>query len=276
MEPRRHCLIPCRSSAWGARGRSRPRCVEREQREGQACRSPQQTAQRAAHVAAEGFEQSPNVVFHPTILRLLRRSGCSIGLPKACQASAGTNSLILRPLRRGSHRADVPGPGQDIPYVGDASRLSILDAPSSAMDSWKNGKVRHMHLTEDSGKVVLLVTMRPEEAVRVISCRRATVSEREALFSETGYREGQSARVVHETLPENDAACATSTARTVLAGRRAGIRGRPHWALSPALSADSNRAGRDFTRLPFEHSVPPCATRNWLSGDSPTSGGTDR
>ena len=59
--------------------------------------------------------------------------------------------------------------------------------------SMKDGEVRHTHLTVDEGgKVVLIVTtMRPNETVRVISCRRASESERVEFLSMTGYGESE-------------------------------------------------------------------------------------
>lgn len=54
----------------------------------------------------------------------------------------------------------------------------------------EGGEVRHMHMTVDDGKVVLMVTtMRSDETVRIISFRRASESEREEFFRQTGFRE---------------------------------------------------------------------------------------
>ena len=55
------------------------------------------------------------------------------------------------------------------------------------------GEIRHRHMgVDDSGKVIFVVTtMRPDETVRIISCRRASPEEREEFFSNTGYREPQ-------------------------------------------------------------------------------------
>jgi uncharacterized DUF497 family protein len=55
----------------------------------------------------------------------------------------------------------------------------------------EGGEVRHMHMSvDDCGKVVIMVTtMRPNETVRIISFRRASESEREEFFRNTGFRE---------------------------------------------------------------------------------------
>jgi uncharacterized DUF497 family protein len=64
--------------------------------------------------------------------------------------------------------------------------------PCYTSDGYREGgEVRHMHMgVDDSGKIVLMVTtMRPGEAVRVISYRRASATERECFCRNTGYRE---------------------------------------------------------------------------------------
>ncbi len=54
----------------------------------------------------------------------------------------------------------------------------------------ENGETRHMHMSaDDSGNVVLMVTtMRPDEAVRIISFRRANENECMIFQQHTGYR----------------------------------------------------------------------------------------
>jgi len=62
--------------------------------------------------------------------------------------------------------------------------------PYLVSDSFiENGEVRHMHLSvDDSGTVVLMVTtMRSDEAVRVISFRRASEHECSIFQKMTGY-----------------------------------------------------------------------------------------
>ena len=55
----------------------------------------------------------------------------------------------------------------------------------------ENGEVRYMHMSvDDEDHVVLMVvTMRPDETVRVISFRRASPQEREEFKSLTGFAE---------------------------------------------------------------------------------------
>ncbi len=65
-------------------------------------------------------------------------------------------------------------------------------APYAVSDAFiENDEVRHMHLSvDDSGYVVLMVTtMRSDEAVRVISFRRAHKGERAKFQELTGYIE---------------------------------------------------------------------------------------
>ena len=67
-----------------------------------------------------------------------------------------------------------------------------LKRPMVTSDAFReDNEVRHMHMTvDDSSHVVLMVTtMRPNETVRVISYRRASKSEAEVFFVNTGYRE---------------------------------------------------------------------------------------
>jgi uncharacterized DUF497 family protein len=64
--------------------------------------------------------------------------------------------------------------------------------PHAVSDAFvEKGEVRHMHLSvDDSRKVVLMVTtMRPNETVRVISFRRASEQERLKFHELTGYDE---------------------------------------------------------------------------------------
>src|SRR5688500_18540471 len=50
----------------------------------------------------------------------------------------------------------------------------------------EGGEVRHMHMSVDDGKVVLMVTtMRADETVRIISFRPASEEEREQFYQHT-------------------------------------------------------------------------------------------
>lgn len=67
--------------------------------------------------------------------------------------------------------------------------LPIEAKPFMTSDSFiENGEVRHMHMgLDDGGHVVLFVTtMRDDETVRILSFRRATETERETFFRNTG------------------------------------------------------------------------------------------
>lgn len=69
--------------------------------------------------------------------------------------------------------------------------------PYAVSDAFiENGEYRHMHLSvDDQGQVVLMVTtMRPNEAVRVISFREANVDERETFRRLTGFVESKACR----------------------------------------------------------------------------------
>jgi uncharacterized DUF497 family protein len=62
--------------------------------------------------------------------------------------------------------------------------------PHAISDAFlEKGEQRHMHLTIDDGdRVVLMVTtMRPDETVRVMSCREASPKERENFRLLTGF-----------------------------------------------------------------------------------------
>lgn len=63
--------------------------------------------------------------------------------------------------------------------------------PSMTSDGFmEGGEVRHMHMSvDDSGKVVLMTTMRANETVRIMSFRRASEEEREQFYQNTGFRE---------------------------------------------------------------------------------------
>ena len=68
-------------------------------------------------------------------------------------------------------------------------------SPCMTSDAFIEGdEVRHMHMgVDDRGKVIQMVTtMRPNETVRIISFRRASLEERECFRTITGYveREG--------------------------------------------------------------------------------------
>jgi uncharacterized DUF497 family protein len=69
--------------------------------------------------------------------------------------------------------------------------LPVQQPPFMTSDAFlENDEVRHMHMTvDDSGYVVFFVTtMRNDEAVRVISFRRASAKEREEFCTHTGFR----------------------------------------------------------------------------------------
>ena len=53
----------------------------------------------------------------------------------------------------------------------------------------KNNEIRHKHMTvDDNSQIVFMVTtMRPEETVRVISLRKASITERKEFTRLTGY-----------------------------------------------------------------------------------------
>jgi len=67
--------------------------------------------------------------------------------------------------------------------------LPLPQPPTMSRDASTAGERRHEHVTVDHhGDVVFLVTtMRPEETIRIISCRRASVDERAAFETHTGH-----------------------------------------------------------------------------------------
>ena len=70
--------------------------------------------------------------------------------------------------------------------------LPVGGPPCMTSDGFvEEGEIRHMHMAvDDCGKVVLMVTtMRPDETVRVISFRRASVHDRERFSANTGFFE---------------------------------------------------------------------------------------
>ncbi len=72
--------------------------------------------------------------------------------------------------------------------------LPINTKPFATNDAFKEGgEVRHMHMgIDDDGNVVFMVTtMRPDEAVRVISFRRANKKEKNLFHRLTGYRRSE-------------------------------------------------------------------------------------
>lgn len=75
-------------------------------------------------------------------------------------------------------------------YLLERWLLPIPSTPFITSDSINtNGEIRHQHIgIDDENNIVFIVTtMRPDEAVRVISFRRASESERNIFTAHTGY-----------------------------------------------------------------------------------------
>lgn len=68
--------------------------------------------------------------------------------------------------------------------------LPAVQPPFIIADAGTPDERRHLLMTIDDGKVVfIVVTMRPDESIRIISFRRASPDERADFAAHTGFRE---------------------------------------------------------------------------------------